>query len=886
MRTYQICNGNVLKPFDVEMTVQSNCDLYQTIGNVEYYRRQRVLRHWVSPATYPYVLDVTTSSYEWYYNEAFVVKKNGVTIATGNNIKHITVPAGVSEFWFYLDCERWAWENGKADLTITTYTYTELFQPSVPICTPPSPSCTLEITSGVQTACTSRGAADGKLAVTVSGATGTTLSYKLNGVTIGTYDKTGHTFTGLTAGNYVVYVQQGACPSQVTYTVEDGDYRSGDFIVQGSGSNDIGGVEVKLVAVDNPVIINVNTNVTSVSPTVNVTELEIVGNLVDGDSLTFNLTSPFAYTNVFYSKYFPNKTNYFLAYTLKDKQGTTVGHNTMSEVATSLAEALQNDAVIPKVYYINTDGTTVTLTAKETGLKFNLDSTNVLSSTTGLTVTQIQAGTNFCDGQQLDNYSIGLEVLANTDTLNQFPDAGDLADFNRVAELVLPFSQSNQHKFDISGILKSQIYTPKPDMTLTGSTYMPSVMQPYRCKVYEYYPLVANTNTIKKRYKATTDTKWVINSSLDRYSANNMNAWLGEVNNITPNFDMTISISGGTGKLIVSNYLVDTGYTGTTNVKFMIDGIGGTGWQTSNTFLNIPYGARNLFVSGTSNGINIKYERSFFIYSFAYGHDTGIQPTVTSGVDFLTNSPNPKQIQRNSSEFLYFVLQKDYGKPLSVKGNLYFYDGTQAIGQSFFTISTGTTNAGGVLAMNLSYDKLGLAAYEVSGTTNRKIKRVDLAIYQYDALNGWYLYSEEKSYRFEIDEMPRKFGILFQNALGMYDAFDFVGVVEETVNRTTGTYTVPLNFNNDGSIAAGTKNTATYDTKITKKIVVNTGWMDKNHFDWIKELLKSNNIYSTNTTQQNYLNLMEYTYTKSSLDDLYDAEFQFLWTIFDNNVTV
>ena len=116
---------------------------------------------------------------------------------------------------------------------------------------------------------------------------------------------------------------------------------------------------------------------------------------------------------------------------------------------------------------------------------------------------------------------------------------------------------------------------------------------------------------------------------------------------------------------------------------------------------------------------------------------------------------------------------------------MYFYDGSQVTGVTFFSISTGSTNAGGVMVMNLSYDKLGLSNYESSGSTNRKIKRVEVAIY---ASGGSIQYTEEKVYRFEIDEQPRKFGILFQNSLGMYDSFDFIGIVEETIDRQAQYY--------------------------------------------------------------------------------------------------
>jgi hypothetical protein len=810
----------------------------------------------------------------------------------------ITIPAGQlsKDYSFY--CFVHTYEDfgsgGMAHEENRLETPELLPQPVIPaVCLYNPPSCTLAITGNSLTYPVNRGDATGSVTVFLSGATGTTVNYKLNGAA-STGDVTGKTFSGLVAGGYTVVAQQDLCIVQQTYEIPDGEFRTGSFVITGDGGTDVTGDTVQLVAVDNPIIIRVATAINSAQPKQSITEIIQNYNLVDGDSITFNLTSPFAYTNTFYSKYFPNKTNYFLAAVLKNKQGVTVGSNTHTEVATSLAEALQNDAVIPKVYNINQYGEVITLTAKETGTKFNLDSTNVVVNTAALTISQTQVGVDYCDGQITDNYSISCEVMANTDYTNQFPDDGDLTDFNRIAELVLPFNPDNIHTFDISGILKSQVTTPKPDMTLTGSTLLSGVMQPYFCKLYELYPLVANTNTIKKRYKSSTNVKWVIDSSLDRYVANNMNNYLGQATqrfyNLNPNFTLYFDIPNATMEF--RNTMIDYSYVGTTGLEFSIWNESGTtklyGWKNDPEFYGLPLVSGNFLarLSANTDGYIELYERVFYFNSYGSGYDTTIQSPPTSGVWFLTNSPNPKQIQRNSSEFLYFVLGKDYGKTLKVKGDLYFYDGTSATGQTFFTISTGSTNSGGVMCLNLSYDKLGLAAYEVSGTTNRKIKRADIAVYQEDIYNGDVLYTDVKSYRFEIDEMPRKYGILFQNSLGMYDAFDFVGVVETTVNRTAGTYTVPLIYNSDGSILEGTKNTSTYDTKIIKKIIVNTGWLNKTHFDWLKEMIKSNNIYSTETINQNYLNLMEFDYVKSSLDDLYSCEFTFLYTIYDNGVTV
>jgi len=763
-------------------------------------------------------------------------------------------------------------------------------QANIPNCAPPPPECTLNITGITFTNVTNgRGGDNGTITVGVDGIyAASTIEYILNGVVTSGGTNTTNSWTGLVAGVYQVYVEDThGCFDSTNVTILDGEFRTGDFNVE---------APLVLTAVENPVIIKVGTAINNPQPKYNVTTLAVAGTIANNVSVTFNLTSPYEYSNTFYAKGYPNKPNYFLATTLTNQYGVAQGTNTDIEIATSLAEVLQNDAVIPKVYFVNNSGAVVTLQAKETGEKFNLSSTNVISSATGVTVTQTQAGIDYCDGQLTDNYSISCEVMVNTDTTNQYPDVGTTGDYNRVAELILPFSQDNVHKFDISGILKSTVSTPMPDITLTGSTLLPTVMQPYYCRLSELYPLIPNTNTVKKRYKTETDVQWTINSSLDRYFINDMSPYLGNpATNINPNFNLTFNPYYTTQwEIFAHNYLIDSGDTGTTNIKFSIwDYLNTTivkGWQTASYFngsnnQQVNHGQYYMRISGITDGRNYMYSRNFYINPYAGGQDTNTYSIPTNDVEFLTNSPNPKQIQRSSNEFLYFILPKNYGFALKMRGDLYFYDGTQALNQDFFTISSSQTNAGGCMILNLSYDKLGLSNYEVSGSTNRKIKRADLAVYQSDG-QGYFPYTAIKTYRFEIDEMPRKFGIIFQNALGMYDSYDMVGVVEETVSRTTDNYTVPINFSTNGAMVTGQRNIATYNTKVVKKVICNTGWIDEAHFDWLQELLKSNNIYSTSSVNQNYLNLTDFSYKKSSLDDLFDCEFTFDWTIYENTLTV
>jgi hypothetical protein len=254
---------------------------------------------------------------------------------------------------------------------------------------------------------------------------------------------------------------------------------------------------------------------------------------------------------------------------------------------------------------------------------------------------------------------------------------------------------------------------------------------------------------------------------------------------------------------------------------------------------------------------------------------------------FLTNRPYKFHTHRNSINYLYFFLRKNYGKLLRGLANIYFNDGTSLIGEVLSYITNDVTNAGGVCSVNVSYDSLSLSSYE---TETKKIDYIKYWIVQEDQTYGYVTYSTYAEFYFSNRPYIRgtygdNFGVHFQNALGMYDSFDFVGVIEETINREQSTYTKPLTYGVQGNVELGFKSTTAYDTKVTKKVVCNSGWIDADHFTWLRELLKSNNIFSYANFNPNYLVLREFEYVKNNEDDQYNMKVTFEYTIFETNVT-
>lgn len=775
--------------------------------------------------------------------------------------------------------------------TLITYYYRNYelnLQPNLPICYVP-PECDLTITNTETTPCSERGSDDGTLSVTATTSNATSLKWYLSGQYFPAKTGMTATFTGLKAGFYSVMADDDVCHNTVRdIQVVDGEFKTGDIRVVEPAS---------LTAAENPIIYELYSADSGAGQKAEAT-IEIVSGatISDGDSITFNLESPYEYSQTFYAKGFPNQSNWFLASILVNDNGIGAGTSNSQEIAQSLADALQQDTLIPKVYQVSYDGLyTINLRAKETGSKYSINNNNIISSTNDFTVTQIKEGKNDYDGQQLDNYSLYCEIFLSDDN-NQYPTIGELSNYKRVSEVELPFQRNNIHRFNVTPILKNYVYSTRPDFNQTGSTIQSNMIKPYYLRYGEKYALINNTNTKKKRYKGATDVKWFINSALDHFSTNDIQqqGYLGErLHDIKGNFGGTFEkLSSTECTLTIDDYLYQSGNTENIMFKFVETNTStDTGWQTNNyvTLTGSTEFEGTVYISGSTDGAIVTYQKDFTIiltFHIYWLRGYSSAPEPISNVKFLTNSPEVKSIQRESQEYLGFILQSEYNAELDVRGDLYFYDGSTVTGETFFTIQSATGNsAGGVMLLNLSYNKLGLESYEQSGSVNRKIKRADFAVYQTDS-NGTYKYTENKSFRFEIEDRPRKYGIVFQNTLGSWDSFDFVGIVEQTIDRDYDTYTLPINFNKDGSTSQGFKSTAVYNTKITKEITVNSGWIDEEHFDWLRELMSSNEIYSYTTDDQNYLILDKFKYNKSSLDDLFEIEATFIATIYENNVSV
>lgn len=767
MKTYQVCSGNTTQNINTVLSNNTGCILYTSTVNTETSRvelRLTLSQVAAQPFTYDYI-------------ENYSLKENGIVIATYQNYRTISIPAGVLTYDWYMVC-LYTEEIGYKDRIEKTYTYTESDQASIPVCYVP-PGCDLTLTTINTTAPTIRGGSDGSISAAFTSSSGATATFYLNGISYGV-SSSPYVFTGLTSNSYQITITQSGCTDQVNdVIVSAGEFRTGDFIVSQPS---------EITAVENPIILNLSTAISSLSPLKSINTFTINGS-ISGVSINFALTYPQVYNAEFLSKGYPDRPSYFLETILKNEIGISQGSNSNTEIATSLAEAFQSDSLLPRLYYISNSGTTVTLISKDNGNQYDLTTGNTIIIGSGITLTNIQSGVVEFDGQLAADYSLYVELY--TDPSLEFGGTPDLNNYKRVVELELPFNNNNQHQFDLSTTLKNFVSSPNFDFSFTGFTTSPLMDCSYYVKYGEKYPLIENTNTKKKRYKGSTSVLYCLNSSLDFNADNDMSEYLGNL------------------------------------------------------------------ITGS---------------------------TTYTGVTFLNTAPNPKYIARGSKEFLYLLLNSGYPNALTLKGDIYYYNGTSTTGVTFFNISTltGATNFGGVAVLACGYNELGLVNYENSGNT--KIRKVDFAIWQTPPTGSTIKLTETRSYLLEIDEQPQKFDVIFLNTLGTYETFSFVGEVVQDQEVTRQNYTIPYNVSNRGAADLGFIYNGVYNTELTRLWTVNTGTIDADTYNYVLGLINSNKIYNYGNPNENFLTVVGQTALKSTNDAEFIIQIQFRETIFTNNV--
>jgi len=215
--------------------------------------------------------------------------------------------------------------------------------------------------------------------------------------------------------------------------------------------------------------------------------------------------------------------------------------------------------------------------------------------------------------------------------------------------------------------------------------------------------------------------------------------------------------------------------------------------------------------------------------------------------------------------------------------NTEFVDDTSSVLQSYSSLS----RSGSVMVpQSVMEDTYGIRVYlkNTGSTTNTAVIVKEISL---TSLAEFSDLTSKKKYLYAYADPANRFGVAFQNSLGTFSTFDFVGLEEDTIDRNTKSIQYPVQPNTDGSLPAGFIKNGVYDVQTTKRVVVNSGLISQETFDWLIDLTKSNYIYSYTTDYLNYL-ILDGTpkYTKNNQTNEYNIECTFIQTAFENGVGV
>jgi len=365
---------------------------------------------------------------------------------------------------------------------------------------------------------------------------------------------------------------------------------------------------------------------------------------------------------------------------------------------------------------------------------------------------------------------------------------------------------------------------------------------------------------------------------------NGQNEVIFDLNNILKNYVSTQlpSLSTGTDILKVRGELYDTepivGYSvkygvyeplsvgspdGTVNYKRQLD-------DFENKYV---MNAALPFVNDTSTNNSLADYRNL---------------SVTGDSKFLTNAPQNKIYHPDSNfDSLYFIhdnrLQTtppyngDATVTFSGVCNYEFYDGTNEDVTQLVQSFDNDNDAEGLFIANISSFFTGIDSNGIrTASSNKKVKKITFHIE-----NNAGRLTEDRTFFLPFDLSRQGETVVWQNNLGCFDSFYFTGIKEDSISRQAESYINVL----DEKFESGFQVNKQYDIKVTNTVTLNSGWVNEDHFNWLKEILSSPKVYLTNEDRLFSYVVSGFDYSKNNQTNQYNMELQLTYTIENNAIS-
>lgn len=230
---------------------------------------------------------------------------------------------------------------------------------------------------------------------------------------------------------------------------------------------------------------------------------------------------------------------------------------------------------------------------------------------------------------------------------------------------------------------------------------------------------------------------------------------------------------------------------------------------------------------------------------------------------FLTNQPTSKETFSNQKEFLSVLVEGNSNFEIFIDGVYEYWNGTQVGYVDKFTTSV---TSGGCFTADVSYSNMGFTGSTAIRRYTARLWRRNLSTSNITPVSITQTYNV-------LPDCPSEYqtNIIWLNSLGGWDSFMFNGEIEEKIKRKSDEFITAPDYTPSTSERLNTD----YNINIEKTTTLKSSWINKDHFDWLADLAKSDDVRYLSGSTWIPVTLNDFKYELDSLNDLYQVTIEY-----------
>lgn len=262
-------------------------------------------------------------------------------------------------------------------------------------------------------------------------------------------------------------------------------------------------------------------------------------------------------------------------------------------------------------------------------------------------------------------------------------------------------------------------------------------------------------------------------------------------------------------------------------------------------------------------------------------------PSVIKEFKWLTSSPQRKSVTYDSHEYLQAIIKKtnqDYN--FRMEYTLTWLDGTS------YTDNNDKEFSYKDLCGNISFDvsPVNLNIRGLESTYGKLCKEYSVRLV-WEVNNSTKAYSEARTYVIDRNCYTHKQEVIFCNEFGGWDALEFLGEVQEEIEKSSISVERGLpslaNKPDNYSIsrAANTEVTLNVSSDVRSTFSIHTGLMSEQHYSWAKKIIESSAVYIWDNELKEYRSIIitDNDYNFNTMTEGGSLSISFMYTTSNNS---